>query len=262
MQPYKISAVSYLNTQPFIKGIEDAEWFKDIILTQDFPAKCAEKLLSGEADIALVPVAVIPELTHPHIIGEYCIGVDGPVKTVCLFSEVPIHDIKTIYLDYQSRTSVRLLEVLCKEYWHISPRFVKAFPGYMSEIKDQVAGVVIGDRAVAFLEQYPYIYDLAETWKAHTSLPFVFATWVANKALPEDFIQAFNQALKNGLQYRDTIAERFRHLNNSQFNTLEYLYSNLDYPLDERKKLGMETFLEKLTALEGKELQELSFQVH
>ena len=49
-------------------------------------------------------------------------------------------------------------------------------------------GVVVGDRALKLRESMPYEFDLAAAWKEMTGLPFVFAAWVANKKLPEDFI--------------------------------------------------------------------------
>lgn len=259
MQRYKVSAVSYLNTHPFIMGLENHPVREKMILTQDYPAKCAEKLLSGEVDIALVPVAIIPQLATPHIVSDYCIGAVGAVKTVCLFSEVPLQEIETIYLDYQSRTSVRLLQVLSEEYWNIAPRLVNAHPGFMSEIKGNVAGVIIGDRAVAFLEQYPYVYDLSEAWLNHTDLPFVFAAWVANQPIDKDFVDGFNQALSTGLLLRNEVAEQFSHLNNAQFNTSEYLYKNISYLLDDAKKEGMALFMEKLCNLDGRPVPELFF---
>jgi chorismate dehydratase len=259
MQKYKVTAVSYLNTKPFIHGLELSEVMDRMELSQDFPASCAEKLLNNEADMALVPIAIVPQLKTPHIVGDYCIGAVGQVKTVCLFSEVPIEEITAIYLDYQSRTSVALLRILCKEYWHVHPRMVNAYPGYTSEIGGTVAGVVIGDRAIAFLNQYPYVYDLAEVWQQYTGLPFVFAAWLASDALEETFVKSFNEALKLGLAARPEVAQKNSFLNHEQFNTEEYLLHNISYELDAEKRKGMQLFLEKLSVLEGIDLPEVRF---
>jgi chorismate dehydratase len=58
-----------------------------------------------------VPVAIIPKMSAYHIVGNYCIGAVGEVASVCLFSDVPINEIETVILDYQSRTSVALLKL-------------------------------------------------------------------------------------------------------------------------------------------------------
>ena len=58
----KISAVSYLNTLPFIYGLEHSGLLSTVELSRDIPSECARKLLAGEVDVGLVPVAVLPEL--------------------------------------------------------------------------------------------------------------------------------------------------------------------------------------------------------
>jgi hypothetical protein len=87
-------------------------------------------LIKDEIDIGLVPVAILPALKEYHIISDYCIACDGEVASVCLFSEVPVNDIQTILLDYQSKTSVALLKILLKEHWNIEPKLVDAEQGY------------------------------------------------------------------------------------------------------------------------------------
>ncbi|MDB4127109.1 menaquinone biosynthesis protein, partial [Flavobacteriales bacterium] len=174
----KISAVSYLNTIPFVHGLKQSELIKIIDLQLDYPSICAEKLINGIVDLALVPVAVIPKLKEAHIISDYCIGANGAVDTVCLYSDVPIEEIESIALDYQSRTSVALLKILLNEYWQLNPELKKANVGFEENIKGNHAALVIGDRAFALNTKYAYIYDLSAIWKKMTGLPFVFAAWV------------------------------------------------------------------------------------
>ena len=68
--------------------------------------------------------------TPAHIISDFCIGADGEVDTVCLFSDVPIQEVESIFLDYQSKTSVELLKILLKEYWQVSPKLIEAKANY------------------------------------------------------------------------------------------------------------------------------------
>ena len=56
------------------------------------------------------------EPENAQIISDYCIGADGEVDTVCVYSNVPILEIESIALDYQSRTSTELLRLLLNEY--------------------------------------------------------------------------------------------------------------------------------------------------
>lgn len=209
-------------------------------LIEDYPAKVATMLLNDEIDVGLVPVAIIPKLKEAHIITNYCIGAKGPVASVCIFSDVPINNVTKVLLDYQSNTSVALAKVLLKHYWKISPKVEDAKEDFRDHIKGTTAGVVIGDRAFEQRKQSAYIYDLAEAWINMTGLPFVFAAWVANKKLPEDFIAAFSEGNKIGLQN----AEKVIAENDSPFYSLKkYFTENISYVLNKEKQKGLEKFL-------------------
>ena len=243
----KISAVSYLNTIPFIYGLKQSELINTIDLQLDYPSICADKLISGAVDLALVPVVVIPKLIHPYIISDYCIGANGAVDTVCLYSDVPIDKIESIGLDYQSRTSVALLKVLLKEYWKLNPELKKADVGFEDNIKGKHAALVIGDRAFALNTKHEFIYDLSAIWKEMTGLPFVFAAWVSNTKLPQDFINAFNNTLEKGLSNIDKALalEGDSYLNCE--SPEDYLNNKISYSLDAEKQKRMELFLRKIS---------------
>ena len=99
MVKYKVSAVSYLNTIPFIHGIKSSNIYDSIDLQLDYPSVCAQKLIDDEVDIALVPVAVLNQNPSFNIVSDFCIGSNGKVDTVCLYSENPLEVIEEIYLD-------------------------------------------------------------------------------------------------------------------------------------------------------------------
>lgn len=243
MQHYQLSIVSYLNTLPFIYGLNHSGDFKNqFSYSLDIPSVCAEKLQSNQVDIGLVPVALIPHLENPHIIGNYCIGAVGAVKSVVLYSQVPLNEITHILLDYQSRTSVNLVQVLCKHYWGVSPQFVQAEIGYENTIAETTAGVVIGDRTFALEANYAYTYDLAQAWLDFTKLPFVFALWVANKPIEEDWILAFNNALSKGLVSKQQSVD-YKQVDVEDSIVLDYLTNSISYTYDDAKKQGLELFL-------------------
>lgn len=243
----KISAVSYLNTIPFIHGLKQSELIKTIDLQLDYPSICADKLINGTVDLALVPVAVIPKLKEAYIISDYCIGANGAVDTVCLYSDVPIEEIESIALDYQSRTSVALLKILLNEYWQLNPEFKKGNVGFEENIKGNYAALVIGDRAFALNTKHAYIYDLSAIWKKMTGLPFVFAAWVANTKLPKDFIVSFNKALEKGLSNIDKALALEGDSYPNCKNPEDYLNNKISYNLDVEKQKGMELFLRKIS---------------
>ena len=243
----KISVVSYSNSFPFIFGLSNHPVRNLIELELDTPADCAKKLLSGEVDLGLVPVAIIPELEEANTITDYCIGADGPVESVCLFSEVPLDEIDTILLDYQSRTSVQLVKYLAKNAWNIAPKWVPAGAEFISEIKGTTAGVVIGDRAFPLVEKFLVVKDLSAEWKSATGLPFVFACWVSNRKLDDDFIRQFQDALELGLSNKKKAINEMAE--ETDEDLVRYVESVIRYDLDAEKKKALKLFLDWVSQL-------------
>ena len=240
MNKIKVGIVNYLNTKPLIFGIQHSPVAENLLLVQDYPANVARMLKEGSIDVGLVPVAVIPHLQEHHIITDYCIGCTGPVASVAIFSEVPINKIEKVLLDYQSRTSVALAKVLLRKYWQITPELIDTKADYRGAIKGTTAGVVIGDRALEQRKVSPYIYDLGEAWIEFTGLPFVFAAWVSNKPLPDNFITAFNAANKKGLENIDNVVADIPY---NVFYLHKYYTEHISYELTEDKRKGLRQFL-------------------
>ena len=217
-----------------------------IELIEEYPSQIAAMLLNDEIDVGLVPVAIIPEMKESYIITDYCIGAETEVASVALFSDVPINQIETVLLDYQSRTSVTLAKILFKEYWKKELDLQDAKEDFRADIKGNVAGIVIGDRALEQRKISPYMYDLATNWIAFTGLPFVFAAWVANKPLGEEFEDAFNLANGYGIKHIDeVVAEQHFPL----YDLKKYYTENISYQLTDNKRKGLALFLEKLSRL-------------
>ena len=121
MSKIKISAITYLNTKPFLFGLQHSSILDAVELSLDVPSVCADKLKAGTVDIGIIPVSEISSIPGANIVTDYCISCSGKVRTVVLVSMVPIEEIETIVLDYQSRTSVQLVRILARDYWKISP---------------------------------------------------------------------------------------------------------------------------------------------
>lgn len=238
----RIAAVSYLNTLPLIYGIEHSPIIGKVELKSDYPSKIAQWLIDGEVDLGLVPVAIIPQLPASYIVSDYCIGCDGAVSSVGMFSEVPVEEIKTVILDYQSKTSNELAKILLRDYWNINPEIIYSKEEYRHQIKNTTAAVVIGDRAFEQKAISKYHYDLGEAWKLLTGLPFVFAAWVSNKPMTDDFVKEFNEANAFGLQ---SISEVINSIDNKAGIDLNhYFMKNIQYKLDDNKKTALQKFLQ------------------
>jgi len=243
----KISAVSYTNTKPFIYGIEHTDLINKIELSLDTPTDCAQKLIDNVVDIGLIPVAATLSLPEWNIVSDYCIGAVGPVNSVFIFSNCDIRDIKTLQLDPQSRSSNNLARVLLKNFWKKDYQEVFNAPDYTQSTDPHTAFVLIGDRTFGKKEQYPFVYDLAEEWGKFTGLPFTFAAWIANKPIPQEFIDEFNVSLKYGLDHRAEVISQLP--SRSDFDLEDYLMHKLDFDLNEDKKKALYLFLDYVKAL-------------
>lgn len=292
--PVRITAVSYLNTLPFIYGIEqrvavtvsaahnvatpETELLRageTIDLALRIPALCAADAIQGVADIALVPVAAIPQIPGfsintaitaprilssevpfaPRIITDYCIGAEGPVETVVLLSDTPLTEIQRIYLDSHSRTSVQLVRVLAREHWKINPQWVDASDCVATAdgtgLKPGEAMVAIGDKVFALkaAHAYAYCYDLAAEWSAMTGgLPFTFAAWVACTPAGWQYAPTLNDALAYGVGHIAASITRTVHRSRDfDFdNAYRYLTQSIKFRLDAPKRQAMRLFWEKI----------------
>lgn len=238
----KVSIVNYSNTLPLYYGIMQSDLLPDLELHLDYPSMCAEKLKNGLVDIGLVPVAILGELSDYYIISEWCIGAEKNVDTVKLYAECPLNEIKTLQLDYQSRTSVELIKILCKNYWKINPEFIESKEGYEKDIKGKNAALIIGDRTFEYNGKFTYEFDLAQAWREYTGLPMVFAVWVSTKPIEhKGFLQEFERAQEKGVAHISDAIKHFKKKNSEEL--IDYLENKISYPFDARKKAALSLFL-------------------
>lgn len=248
MKMIRIGIISYINTLPFLWGINNSD-FEDyqIELIKDYPAQCATKLLNNEIDLGIVPVAIIPKLKEYYIISDFCISATE-AKSVFLFSADNYKNLQKIYLDYQSLTSINLLKIIAKYFWQVDYNYHFFYNENSLKILSNEGFVLIGDRALRTLGNFAYEYDLSTVWYENTNLPFVFALWIANKKLDKKFISLFNNALSKGIR---NIAEVLRNIDKNLYNyDLEtYLTKNILYTYDLEKQKSVELFLKYLQKL-------------
>ena len=235
-----IAAVSYLNTIPFIYGIKhEGNLRADLLLAP--PAGCYQNYIEGKADIALMPSAVVPTLKSTNIITDYCIGSSGKVRTVELFSNVPVHQIKRIFLDAHSRTSVQLLGYLAANVWHIQPEWYELVDYTQVAYAEPTDGfLLIGDKVFDNEGKFAYTYDLAEEWGKATKLPFTFAVWVARKGAAYEVRDELQAAFTYGIEHiYEAILE-------SDYAEKEYAYDyltrNIDFLFDIQKHNALKKF--------------------
>ena len=143
-------------------------------------------------------------------------------------------------MDPQSRTSNYLAQVLLANYWKVQPEIVHKAREYGMSTHPKTAFVQIGDRTFGQVNKHPYVFDLAAEWKNFTDLEFVFAAWVSNKKLDNQFLKKLNQALKLGLDSRLKIFENMDL--RRDFDLVDYLMHKIDYQLTDSKKEALTLF--------------------
>lgn len=237
----RIAAVSYLNTIPFIYGIEHANNLRaELLLTP--PALCAENFAAGKADIALLPAAVFPSLKSVELLPDYCIGAGGPVRTVVVVSTEPIERAERIYLDAHSRTSVQLTGWLAAHRWKIAPEWY-TLTDYeqVNRARPGDAFLLIGDKVFDREDRFVCSRDLAAEWIRATGLPFAFAVWVAREEVAPETTDALQRALTFGIEhtYEAIVAHGF---DRKPYDAYDYLTRNIDFVFDIEKRRALRKF--------------------
>lgn len=247
----RVGRIGYLNCAPVYGAID-----RGVVslpagaeLVTGTPSELNDLLVAGELDVSVI--SAIEYARHAKdlmLLPDLAISCDGPVRSVALFARKTVGrlDGGTVLLSASSRTSVALLELLCREVWKIRPKFAEARAE--AQDLDALAGLphdgvlVIGDAALALSRRatYPHRYDLGLEWKRWTGLPFVFAVWAARRSADFAAVQHAHLAL---------LASRawgLEHLNDlaTDAAALEYL-SGLDYALTDRHRRGLSDFLRR-----------------
>lgn len=243
MKALKVAAVSYQNTIPFVYGLCHADINLRVELLLTPPFLCAENLSNKTADFALIPSVKLLEIENIHLFSPFCISASDNVYTVALFSNSEIKNIKKIYLDTDSRTSVELIKILSKEYWKISPVFEPI--GSLDKIENDCGYLLIGDKVFEHENKFSIKEDLSKAWHSHTGLPFVFAVWAARDGVDESYEQELSKALAYGVENIENAIEEFGN-NYFKDKLLVYLTQNIEFDLSKEKMDGLSLFLQKV----------------
>jgi len=240
----RISLVHYLNAAPlgwsFLYG-PHRDLFEVILAS---PARCAEQLAGGEADIGIVPSIEYQRIPNLRIIPGIAIAALNAVRSVILVRHRG-RQIGSVALDANSRTSVELLKLLLETKMGLSPRYVHHSPDLEEMLRLCDAALLIGDAALKVGAGDYEILDLAQAWVEWQHRPFVFAVWACrgDAPIPDNIAATFHDARKWGLSMRAQIVETFaRNLNLTPEFLLEYLSQNVNYEMGPNHVEGLERF--------------------
>jgi chorismate dehydratase len=249
----RVGAVSYLNAKPLYYRL--CELCPRIELAMEVPSRLAERLAAGELDVALIPSVEYlrgAELGY-QIIPGFAIAARGPVRSVKLFSRVPLDRIERLALDEGSRTSQALARVWLDARHGIRPAQIEQLPLGVPVLESTADAVlVIGDRAMA-VPNGPFhaVVDLAEAWRSLTGLPFVFALWVARRGVElGDLPEALSRSRELGLAHAEDLARiHGPRLGLDVSTCYDYLTRVLSYGLGEPELAGLRRFAQMAARL-------------
>lgn len=250
--PATLGIVPYTNVLPLLEGLE--ETFPRSHWVRATPRELSGLLAAGEVDIALISVFEGLRMGYRMLPGA-AIGCLGPVRSVAIYSKVPLPFIRTVLLDRASLSSVNLAQVLCRELLSITPEFSVSESPFQQDFDwehcDADAFVVIGDTALAWENCFPHKLDLGAGWRLLTGLPFVFAGWYLRQdsEISPAEADAFRAAREQGTANAAAIARR-EFLRNDGFpgglpEMISYLTKTIRYELGPKELEATALFREK-----------------
>jgi chorismate dehydratase len=243
----RLGAVSYLNSEPHVFGLEEDSGFR---LERDVPSRVARRLHAGDVDLGLIP-SIEYAFGHYAIVPGCAVASRGPVRSVSLFHHGPLEKVRRVALDTASRTSVALAKVLLRErLGPPGPQYVPMAPSLVDMLAVADAALLIGDPALDAEDRAPRL-DLGEEWRRVTGLPFVFAFWAGRPgAVNPAGVRRLQSALADGRRHLDAIARAHDRGDEARAAVHEtYLRSNIVYELGEEEVAGLREFYRRAHAL-------------
>lgn len=261
MQPLRLCAVSYLNTKPFLEGLNAHFSPQELDVQTMIPSACATSFLEGQVAMGLIPVGSLLDLKEVYLLDRFCIGASGKVDSVFLFANEPITSINTVYLDHHSRSSNGLTKILFRHHWKKDIQYLQE-DNYFQNIDGDRAGVIIGDRAIVMKDKYRYCYDLAYEWQQLTGLPFAFAVWVYDPLIiNHSWINRLEKAFEWGIHRIPEVARKWAKTFMMTAERAEfYLSESIDYRFDTAKQQAFALYLRYLEEIEDSDCPLIHFR--
>jgi chorismate dehydratase len=239
----RIGCVPYLNAKPIIDWFHSPDCDSDADVIYAVPSRLATDLREGQLDVALVSTFELFRGPDLRVVPDISISADGKVRSVRLFSKVPIESIRSVALDLGSLTSVALLRIILAELHGIEPVLHRHEPNLAEMLAGHDAGLIIG-RLDEFQPRPPYVLDLGEAWKKLTGLPFCYAAWLARADVPAEPMRSDLLRAKDwGAMHRGELVKRWsERLQLSPERVAEYLCNTINYDLGPLERQAIDLF--------------------
>jgi chorismate dehydratase len=270
VNPYRLGIIKYTNVAPLLHSLEHELTGQEIDWVRGVPTEINTALLEGRVDLANISAFEFIQNAHLlRALPDFSISVLGPVYSVSLFHTVPWAELEgtKIAVTTDSATSTNLLRTLLR-LDGINATLEAQAPNLERLLETYPAVLLIGDGALSewyrlcgpiseTLQMFRLpnagklssgkrvmVTDLAESWYAHTGMPFVFAVWAARTDAPppEDLVLAMRRARRHGIGHLGEIAKiEAGRLNLPERIVQHYLW-NFRYHLEAPDRAGLNKF--------------------
>lgn len=253
-EPTVIGKISYTNSWPVFHNFHPSNLSFPAEMVSEVPAILNQGMASGNIQVgALSSFAYAAASERLLLLPDLSVSSDGPVKSILLFSRVPISQIAsgTIAVTNTSATSINLLEILLQKAMGGKPEYISAAPDLDVMMAQADACLLIGDNAIraSWQDQGYIVTDLGELWKEWTGHGMTFAVWAVNREAarrrPEaiaEIAEAFVESKKLG---RQNPAPIIREACTAIGGTAAYwdrYFRNLSYDFGERQQEGLNLY--------------------
>lgn len=261
MEQVLIGKLSFINSTPIYYPLESVAGLNGFRLIEGTPTELNARFFRGDLDISVIS-------SHEYGLhaGDYlllpnlAIASHGAVKSVLFFSKQPLRSLngRKVLVSEKSQTSVSLFKIILEEFYNVFPVYVSCDLSSPDMHGPDISGyLAIGDEALRLRieSREPYIFDLGETWKKFTGLPFVYAVWAVRRDFFEKYpekaykvYRLLKSSKDQGMRILDSIGSQYAsHIPMSQEACLAYLRT-LCFDLSPKALEGLELFFKYLVA--------------
>lgn len=201
----RIGQIDYANCFPVFSALRNRFDCSGYRFIRGTPAELNRMLQCGDIDLCpSSSIAYARSAQTYRLIPELSISSEGPVKSVILFSSIPLENLDgmPVGLTIESETSIALLTIILKKYYRFRNTYVRVAIDDSFDVGSSCPAVlIIGDTALRWSQCRDdlYQYDLGELWLSLTGLPFVFALWMIRDEvvveMPEETARIRDQLL-------------------------------------------------------------------
>jgi len=249
----RVGASNFVNAFPFFFALKKQIIPNNVEMHWGAPAETNEMLKSGQVDVALISSASFLSNRFSYVLLSD-MGIASTKKSVSirLFfkGDKTELDSNFIYVTSLGITSTRLLQVLCRYFWNVSPAF-QSFDGPPKKLFEQdVPFMLIGDECLKGMENSQYSsIDLAQAWNEVTRKSLIFAMIAtrndAFKRNPYGIIE-FHRLLENSFAWAKenplTIAKEAAVATECTVETMNSYYNTIEYRLMSKHFHGLDYF--------------------